>query len=224
MRLMVRTLAELVDTVTQSPRRRKRRMVALAGAPASGKSTLAQTLAAGLVDAGCAAQVVPMDGFHLDNAILNERGLLHRKGAPETFDVNGISELVSRLGSDVEVFHPTFDRARDISIAASGVVGPACDTVVVEGNYLLLDAPIWRDLSGFWDLSVRLDVPRAALHERLVARWLKYGLSQEAAQARAQENDLPNADLVLAQPMPASVVYSGAAVDASTKRIEGRPA
>ncbi len=210
MSLMVRTLAELLDTVTQSRRRQKRRIVALAGAPASGKSTLAEDLAAGLVDAGCAAQVVPMDGFHLDNAILSERGLLHRKGAPETFDVNGISELVSRLGNGAEVFHPTFDRARDISIAASGVVGPACDTVIVEGNYLLLDAPIWRDLSGIWDLSVRLDVPRDKLHERLVARWLKHGLSQDAAQARAQENDLVNADFVLAHQMPASVVYRGA--------------
>jgi pantothenate kinase len=51
-----------------------------------------------------------MDGFHLDNAILTARGLLPRKGAPETFDALGFVRMVERLGTDAEVVIPGFDR------------------------------------------------------------------------------------------------------------------
>ncbi|MEP4699646.1 MAG: hypothetical protein ABJZ79_00725, partial [Parasphingorhabdus sp.] len=106
------TLNELAQVVLASPPASHRRIIALAGAPASGKSTLAETLAGMLCAKGCATQIVPMDGFHLDNQILSDRGLLNRKGAPETFDALGLVHLVSRLQSKAEVFYPTFDRAR----------------------------------------------------------------------------------------------------------------
>ncbi len=55
-----------------------RRLIAISGPPAAGKSTLAQALAA----ARPAATVVPMDGFHLDNSLLDAAGLRGQKGAP----------------------------------------------------------------------------------------------------------------------------------------------
>ena len=42
------------------------------------------------------AALVPMDGYHLDNAVLVERGLLPRKGAPQTFDVDGLARDLER--------------------------------------------------------------------------------------------------------------------------------
>ena len=173
-----------------------RQIIALAGSPASGKSTLAETLARDLTAAGRQAAVVPMDGFHLDNRVLDARGLRHRKGAPDTFDLRGFARLMADLATGGEVIYPLFDRDRDLAIAGAGVLPAQCDLVVVEGNYLLFDAPGWRDLSRFWTLSVFLDVPRARLLERLSARWIAHGLSAEDAQARAEGNDLANAELV----------------------------
>ncbi|MCV3273150.1 nucleoside/nucleotide kinase family protein [Roseobacter sinensis] len=201
----------LVAAVLAAPRQARRRLVAVAGAPGSGKSTLAARLADALAQAGCRTQVVPMDGFHLDNRLLIAMNLLGRKGAPETFDVGGFRRLMAALGADTPVYYPLFDRTRDIAIASAGCLDEACDTVIVEGNYLLLDAPDWRALHPLWDLRVRLDVPMETLRSRLIDRWLDEGLAEDAAIARAEGNDLRNARLVDAQALAADMVFDGAA-------------
>lgn len=181
----------------------KRRLIAMAGPPAGGKSTMAEALTRRLNSDGHSAALVPMDGFHLDNAVLIARGLLPRKGAPETFDADGFVALVARLAERRDMAVPVFDRARDIAIAGAAIVPAPCDYVVIEGNYLLFDAAPWRDLALLWDLSVFLTVPMPLLRERLVARWRDYGLDDAAAVARAEGNDLPNARRILAERLPA---------------------
>lgn len=169
-----------------------RTLVAVAGPPASGKSTFAEALAARAAASGRDARVVPMDGFHLDDRVLRARGLLARKGAPETFDAAGLTRLVAALAEGGEVIHPVFDRARELAVAGAGVVPAACDLVVVEGNYLLLDEAPWRPLAGFWALTVFLEVPEDELRRRLLTRWRGAGLPDDAARRKAEGNDLPN--------------------------------
>ena len=120
-----------------------RMLVALAGPPASGKTTLAAALAARLTAAGLPAAAVPMDGFHLDDAVLSARGLLPRKGAPETFDAAGLIHAMARLKAEPEVVLPAFDRARELALAGRLVVGPEVCCAVVEGNWLLHREPPW---------------------------------------------------------------------------------
>lgn len=180
-----------------------RHVVAIVGAPGSGKSTLAERLVAGLDG----AVLVPMDGFHLDNRLLDQEGLRARKGAPETFDAEGFLTLIRRLKGGGEVVYPVFDRTRDLAIAGAGRVAADRGVVVVEGNYLLLDRPVWRELAGLWDLSVTLDVPVEELRRRLVARW--QGLGRSPAEVMAHlENDLGNAEMVSAQSLPADLVVT----------------
>tara|TARA_R110000787_G_scaffold130869_1_gene242810 strand:- start:147 stop:800 length:654 start_codon:yes stop_codon:yes gene_type:complete len=183
----------------------KRRLVALVGAPASGKSTLATALAA----RSDSIQVVPMDGFHLDNAILYERGLMHRKGASNTFDSAGFVHLVRRLKTEDDVVFPVFDRTRDLSIAGAGAIRPETTTLIVEGNYLMLDQPHWRDLAPLWDLSVRIDIPLDVLRQRLLQRWLDHGHDRAEAAEKTNRNDLPNATFMLEKSLPCDVVISG---------------
>ena len=59
------------------------------------------------------APVVPMDGFHLPNAILDERGLRAVKGAPRTFDARGFVDVVKALGAGDDMSVPAFDRLVD---------------------------------------------------------------------------------------------------------------
>lgn len=199
----------LLAPALAAPRKGRRRLVAIAGPPASGKSTISEALARAMCEAGCPTQVVPMDGFHLDNSVLSELGLLERKGAPETFDANGFLRMVAALTNEEQVYFPTFDRDRDIAIGGTGSVGPDCDTVLVEGNYLLFDAPAWRELKPHWDFSVWLNVGNEALKRRLVERWLEQGLSQEEAEARAIGNDLYNADTIARRRLSSDVAVSG---------------
>lgn len=189
---------DVFQRITQFPTDGRRRLVALAGPPGSGKSTMARRLCKRLCGAGREAQVVPMDGFHLDNRLLEMRGLLARKGAPETFDLDGFASLIGRLHGQEAVVFPTFDRSRDIAIAGAGAVEKTCQFVIVEGNYLLLDEPGWRRLAPHWDLSVWLDLSMDELQQRSVNRWLKYGFTRQQARERALTNDLPNARRAMA--------------------------
>ena len=72
---------------------------------------------------------------------------------------------------------------------------------------LLVRQPDWQPLSKQFDLSISIDVPNAILQQRLVQRWLDHGLAADAALARAQSNDIPNADLVRQFSTTADIVY-----------------
>jgi pantothenate kinase len=183
-----------------------RQLIGISGPPASGKSTLAATLVDRLNEAGGAAVLVPMDGFHLDNNILIDRGLLDRKGAPETFDAGGLINALSRLRSEAHVIVPSFDRVRDVSVAGAIEVTENHRTIVVEGNYLCFSDAPWSQLSDIWDLSAYLNVPVAILQERLVQRWLELGKTRPEALQKAQLNDLPNAARIAISRMPTDFV------------------
>ena len=186
-----------------------RLLVAIAGPPASGKSTLAKLVAEDLnTEPGDnIACVVPMDGFHFDNRDLELKGLLHRKGAPETFDVQGFVDLVLRLKSNqLPIKFPLFDRAGDRVLPDAGLVSPHTRIVLLEGNYILADLPCWDRLHGMFDLTVFLDVSLALVRQRLMKRWLDAGMGENVAIGRVTGNDLPNAELVLQTAFKTDVV------------------
>jgi pantothenate kinase len=175
-----------------------RHMIGVAGPPGAGKSTLVAALAETLAGRPGGCRVVPMDGFHLDNAILDARGQRPRKGSPRTFDALGFRHLLDRLRrGEEEVFVPVFDRDEDLSRNAADVVPPETALVLAEGNYLLLDRPPWDALAGRFHLTVFLDVPTTEVERRMVARWEGHGWPADKARAHIARNDLPNAQLVL---------------------------
>lgn len=178
-------------------------ITALAGPPGAGKSTLAEAVVGAL---GAGARVVPMDGFHLDNQVLDARGLRARKGCPESFDALGFVHLIRRLRAEDEVVIPVFDRGLDLARAGGDVVRDEDKLLIVEGNYLLLDAAPWADARPLYDLTVALDVPEAELERRLIRRWLDHGHDPAGAEARALSNDIPNARRVLRDSVAAEIV------------------
>ena len=138
-----------------------------------------------------------MDGFHLPNRELARLGRAERKGAPDTFDAEAFVELLAALRSaDRRVVAPSFSRRADAPIAGAVVVERSVSTVVVEGNYLLLDEVPWSMVAPLLDVSMYVDAPSDVRRDRLLVRQERRFGTREAARRWVDEVDGPNARLV----------------------------
>lgn len=194
----------LIAPIANALNYHQRVMLALSGPPAAGKSTLSQQIAAHFSEYGCA--IVPMDGFHLDNRILKARGQLDEKGAIHSFDAAGFAAIIKKISAEQAVFVPEFDRDLDLSRAGAIEITNQ-RLIIVEGNYLLHNEPPWSDLLPFWTLSVWVDVSLEMVEARCIKRWLDHGLDPGAARARAQQNDVKNAQNAIQNHLEPDLYY-----------------
>ena len=193
-------VSNLVDQLTQrltADDAPERLIVGLVGAPGSGKSTIAEQLKTDLKAAGVFAGLVAMDGFHLSNAVLDELGRRNRKGAPDTFDVEGYLATLDRVRADgaPQVFAPAYRRDLHESVAAGSIVS-GTGVVVTEGNYLALETRGWGAARERIDLLIHIDVPEEVLVLRLINRHEEFGKNPLAAGHWVRTVDLPNARLI----------------------------
>lgn len=190
-----------------------RAIVGVAGSPGSGKTTLARSVARRaneLAGAGTAVHL-PMDGFHLANATLDALGRHDRKGAIDTFDGWGFAALLQRVLAETgnPVYAPAFERTVDEPVAGSVAVEPGTRLVVVEGNYLLVDADPWTRIPPLLAESWFVATPEEERMRRLVDRHTRHGRTPEAAEAWARDVDGANAVLIEASRPRADLVVDG---------------
>jgi len=195
-------IAGLADLLAGKAKGGGRVVAALAGAPGSGKSTVADRVCDALNarQAGMAA-VLPMDGYHYDDLHLVPAGLRPRKGAPETFDVGGLFHTLKRIRARDEDFVavPVFDRDIEIARAGARMIPAGVPVIIVEGNYLLLGQAPWSRLRPLFDVAVLVDVPEPVLRDRLTARWTHYDLTPDEIAWKLDGNDLPNGRVVMSE-------------------------
>lgn len=200
----------LYERLSELPRGR-RSLVAVAGPPGVGKSDLADRLTIRLNrKATNRAATLPINGFLLDNVILNSMGRLDHKGAPDTFDGGSLVTCVRRLKANIEdeVAVPVYDRNLEIARGAARLIRRTTDVIILEGSYLLCQAMPWAPLIGQFNLSVMLKADDATLSNRLDAVWRQHGLGSEERRKMIEQNDLPNARYVREHSAAADVVLA----------------
>ncbi|KAG9191003.1 hypothetical protein G6011_09091 [Alternaria panax] len=189
-----------------------RMLVALAGVPGAGKSTVSDALITELAARGNKdVAVIPMDGFHYTREILSTfedaEVAFKRRGAPFTFDAKGCVALVKALKkapvtkegeADICITAPGFDHAAKDPVQEAIKISSRTRLVIVEGNYTLLRQDPWNQIAEVCDERWFVDAPVETVRTRLAQRHLAAGIetSMSAAIARAEENDIPNGELI----------------------------
>ncbi|CAN0440191.1 unnamed protein product [Ectocarpus sp. 12 AP-2014] len=190
-----------VEGVKQRQQQQQQLWVAVAGAPGSGKTTLAAEVCRRVQSEEISAICLPMDGYHLYRRELDllpdPRAAHRRRGAHWTFDGRRfLSELGDARRSERGSF-PGFDHATGDPVENQWVVQPSHSVVIVEGNYLLLKGvDPWDQVGGLFDVTWAIRCPPEVCGERVRRRHMSTGLGEEEARARVEGNDLPNARLV----------------------------
>lgn len=203
-------LAEIIsERVNGQQTENPRILVAMAGPPGAGKSTSAGILIEKLnTISEYKAAILPMDGYHYDDTILNDRNLIARKGSPPTFDVAGFIHMIARVkqNNEPEIAVPVFDNKLGLSRAATRMIPQDAKIVIIEGNYLLLKTAPWSHLATMFNITVMVEMPEKVLRQRLESRWQSHNNSPELIRVMVEENDLPNGRLISSQSIPAEFV------------------
>ena len=197
-----RILVPLLLELTRMQKEKKGRVLALfAAPPGAGKSTLLaflEKLAAEHEEIG-RVQILGMDGFHRRNAYLlshtlvrdgEEMTMVRVKGSPETFDLEKLTERLGSVSRGEICGWPVYDRRLhdpvDDAVTVDG------DIVLVEGNYLLLEAPGWNRLRSLADYTVLIRADADMLRKRLTDRKAKGMSSYEEAERFVDFSDMRN--------------------------------
>ena len=158
-------------------------VIGIGGSVAVGKSTFARILRALLARWPNHPKVdlVTTDGFLYPNRVLEERGLMNRKGFPESFDLRRLLRFLSDLKSGAEqVRAPVYSHLVYDIVPGEELVIRQPDIVLVEGLNVLQtpDGPRRKTLrtfvSDFFDFSIYVDALEEDVEEWYVERFLKF--------------------------------------------------
>lgn len=155
-------LARLVAARSDTPRPL---ILGIAGGVAVGKSTAAAAVRELLAPRH--VEVVATDGFLLPNAVLEARGILHRKGYPESYDAPAVEQFLDDMRrGNPEITVPVYSHVTYDVLAGERLPVPNPDVLVLEGVNVL-------QFADRLDIGVYLQAPEAAMEAWYEARFLE---------------------------------------------------
>jgi type I pantothenate kinase len=161
-----RTLHAVTSTFLGHTTDRVPYVIGIAGSVAVGKSTTARVLTALLRQSHPSVALVTTDGFLLPNRELAARGIMHRKGFPESYDIKALLGFLDAIKSGRRATAPIYSHlAYDVTDEVAVIDSPTI--LIVEGvNVLGTSTPSPAFVSDYFDFSIYVDAP-----EPLVRAW-----------------------------------------------------
>ncbi|AGE16078.1 Pantothenate kinase [Serratia marcescens] len=158
-------------------------VIGIAGSVAVGKSTTARLLQALLSrwPEHRSVELITTDGFLHPNKVLNERGLMKKKGFPQSYDMHSLVKFVSEVKSGAKrVTAPVYSHLIYDVVPEGNKVIEQPDILILEGLNVLqsgMDYP--HDphrvfVSDFVDFSIYVDAPETLLQSWYINRFLKF--------------------------------------------------
>jgi len=156
-------------------------VIGVAGSVAVGKSTFARILQALLArwPDHPTVELVTTDGFLYPNAVLDERGIMNRKGFPESYDTRRLLQFLREVKSgNAEVAAPVYSHVVYDIVPDDHVIVHQPDILILEGlNVLQVGAltentAITEFVSDYFDFSIYVDAAEADIEEFYVQRFL----------------------------------------------------
>lgn len=176
----VQDLSRTTDIFLGTPPKKVPYLIGVAGSVAVGKSTTSRLLRELLARWPDHPRVdlITTDGFLFPNAVLNERGLMSRKGFPESYDVRSLLQCVAALKSGQKQVHvPQYSHLiYDITDDMQVIETP--DIVIVEGLNVLQTGtgPVGESpsvfVSDFFDFKIFVDAPEQMVRSWYIDRFL----------------------------------------------------
>ena len=157
-------------------------VIGVAGSVAAGKSTSSRILQALLARWPNTPKVdlVTTDGFLFPNHILAERGIMQRKGFPESYDLRRLVQFVADVKSGVtEVSAPVYSHLTYDIVPNQMQVVRSPDIMIIEGLNILQTGPSSSDgtprvfVSDFFDFSIYVDAAEDYLKQWYIERFFK---------------------------------------------------
>lgn len=170
-------LHQVTDTFLGRLSARVPYVIGIAGSVAAGKSTTARILRALLArwPEHPRIDLVTTDGFLYPNRVLEERGLMYRKGFPESYDVGRLVQFVADVKSGCSpVSAPVYSHLAYDIVPDEVQTVERPDILIVEGLNVLQSGarhPVF--ISDFFDFSIYVDAREEDLREWFVERFLR---------------------------------------------------
>lgn len=210
-------LEPLVSRINGLLKSNTKTVIAIAGVPGAGKSTLVEKLIEALKQQQIVAKALPQDGYHYYRSELakfdDPPEAFRRRGAPFTFNVDRFLDSIKNVRGGIKV--PLFDHRLKDPVEDDITIGPETQVVFVEGNYVGLKDDPWCQIADYTDELWVVATPLEIVHDRIVQRHLASGVanSLEEAVERAEGSDWQNALYVMANTRDADVVVENGVVD-----------
>jgi type I pantothenate kinase len=150
-------------------------VIGVAGSVAVGKSTIARVLEALLArwPHHPSVDLITTDGFLYPNTVLEQRGLMDRKGFPESYDRSSLLDFVARAKSGEEHLEiPVYSHIRYDIVEGEARIVSRPDILIVEGLNVLQAGDSGPFVSDYFDFSIFVDADPADIEGWYIERFL----------------------------------------------------